>query len=86
MEYTTSRVISSHPCPWCSTQYSQIFHSSPCPNVEEIEFFENGTLKRIKFRNPSYRTVTINPNPYVPYTNVTRSSNGNSGQSTIHPK
>ena len=85
MEYTTSRVISSQPCPWCSTKFSQIYHSGPCPNVEEIEFFENGTLKRIKFRNPS---ATIDPSPYKwkPTDTISWSYNGNSGQSTIHPK
>jgi len=76
------------PCPWCSSAVQKIYHW-PCPNVEEVEYYENGNVKRIKFRDPNrqsyiYKQV-INPpyNPY-PYT-VTWTSNGNSGQSTIHP-
>lgn len=67
------------PCPWCSNDLQKIYHW-PCPNIEEVEYYENGNIKRIKFRNrtqPTYKDI----NPYVTY--VTWTSNGNFGQSTI---
>jgi hypothetical protein len=33
-------------CRWCPNTW----HGGPCPRVEELEFHENGSVKRVKFR------------------------------------
>ena len=34
------------PCPYCGASG----HTEPCPNVEAIDYYENGSIKRIEFR------------------------------------
>jgi hypothetical protein len=67
-------------CPWCSTKEQMIYHW-PCPNVEEVEYYENGSVKRIKFRQQIQQISRVFEQH--PYTTVTWSNYGNSGQSSI---
>jgi len=33
-------------CGWCGC-----WHNGRCPDVEEIEYYENGSVKRVRFRD-----------------------------------
>ena len=37
-------------CPWCSGTYTYIFHSGVCPKVSAIEYYPNGSVKRVEFK------------------------------------
>lgn len=34
-----------HPCPYCGGG-----HTEPCPNVKAIEYYQDGSIKRVEFR------------------------------------
>jgi hypothetical protein len=36
-------------CEWCSNGYSFTIHSGKCPKVSGIEYYPNGTVKRVWF-------------------------------------
>ncbi len=38
--------------------YCGLVHNTVCPRIEEIEYYPNGTTKRVKLRTDTY-TVTI---------------------------
>jgi len=38
------------PCPWCSSPLYSVYHVGFCPRVKAIEYYENGTMKRVEFR------------------------------------
>lgn len=56
--------IDAHACRWCG-----LIHKGTCHRVEEIEYFPDGTVKRVRFRGdddqpltvPSEPTTTIGP-------------------------
>ena len=45
----TTGVRPADACPHCSGPYSWIIHNGACPKVAEIEYHQNGTVKRVKF-------------------------------------
>jgi len=52
-------------CPYCGLYHDL---SSLCPSIEEIEYYENGSVKRVKMKSPNYPsdnrvTIEIKPNP-----------------------
>ena len=49
----TTRNAAQGYCPYCSTPYSFIVHGGHCPKVKAIEYYPNGTVKRIEF-HPEY--------------------------------
>ena len=44
-----TNLFSSLPCRWCSTESTWIYHSGPCPHIKAIEYFPDGTVKRVEF-------------------------------------
>lgn len=40
-------------CPYCSSQWQQIYHGGACPKVRAIEYHPNGTIKRVEFNVPA---------------------------------
>ena len=55
--YTAGNLSAFYPvtatrCPWCSTQASNVFHTGPCPRVQAVEYYQNGTVKRVEFFEP----------------------------------
>lgn len=42
----TNTVSPEGQCPWCGP----VWHSGMCPRVEAIEYHQNGTIKRVEFR------------------------------------
>ena len=48
--YTTgSHCLDRQSCPWCSDEHTKVYHVGPCPRVKAIEYYPNGTIKRIEF-------------------------------------
>lgn len=45
MDLTTTGLTAT-PCGWCSGNGTQIY---PCPRVVEIEYWPDGTVKRVRF-------------------------------------
>lgn len=40
-------------CPHCSNPPSHyVYHDGKCPKVKSIEYYPNGTIKRIEFNPP----------------------------------
>jgi hypothetical protein len=37
-------------CPHCSGGNVQVYHSGACPRVRSVEYHENGSIKRIEYR------------------------------------
>lgn len=35
-------------CRWCSTANQVVYHA-PCPKVRSIEYYPNGTVKKVEF-------------------------------------
>jgi len=44
-------------CPYWSSEYSQVIHSGQCPKIKAIEYYPDGSKKRIEF---------FDPNDYMP--------------------
>ena len=36
-------------CPYCSNDSVQVYHGGKCPKVKAIEYYENGTVKKVEF-------------------------------------
>jgi len=50
----TGGTMQSYPsgeCGWCSNGPIKVYHCGPCPRVESIEYYPNGTVKSVKFRD-----------------------------------
>ena len=48
--YTTgSHCLDRQSCPWCSDEHTKVYHVGPCPRVKAIEYYPDGTIKRIEF-------------------------------------
>ena len=54
---------SSHHCGWCGD-----WHSGRCPRVRAIEYWPNGTVKRVEFYD-DYHPWRPAPVPYNPWPN-----------------
>ena len=39
-------------CPYCSNNGIKISHSGICPKVKAIEYYQNGSQKRVEFFSP----------------------------------
>lgn len=37
-------------CPYCSTEFSKIDHGGSCPKVRAIDYYPNGSVKRVEFK------------------------------------
>lgn len=44
-------------CPYCSDDYQKISHGGTCPRVKAIEYYPNGTIKRVEFHGPHPQRV-----------------------------
>ncbi|NHJ46157.1 MAG: hypothetical protein FK733_00080 [Asgard group archaeon] len=59
---TTATPSFDDKCPFCSTETSWVYHfGEPCPRIKAIEYYPNGRIKRIEFRDDYC------PNPCYPY-------------------
>ena len=47
MSATAWTVNTNKPCGYCGN-----YHDGMCPRVEEIEYHNDGTVKRVKLRDP----------------------------------
>lgn len=60
------------PCPFCSGPLTEIKHAGVCPKVREIEYYDNGRVKRVVFRGPNdwwydWRPAEpVKPAPWIP--------------------
>lgn len=43
-------------CPYCSGPSQKIFHGGACPKVKSIEYWPDGTIKKVEFRDPQQNT------------------------------
>jgi hypothetical protein len=59
---TASGTTSIPTCNYCGS-----WHTGICPRVAEIEYYEDGTVKRVKL-HPVGIPAAPQPLPYVPYT------------------
>jgi hypothetical protein len=55
--------VNAQPCPYCSSQYQWTFHGGQCPKIKAIEYFPNGQIKRVEFRDDT----DLYPPLYQPY-------------------
>ena len=39
------------PCPYCSSDINEIYHSGTCPEIAAIEYYPNGMTKRVEFHD-----------------------------------
>jgi hypothetical protein len=67
-------------CKWCG-----MIHGPRCPSVKAIEYFPDGTIKRVEFMTPADRSPSIqyyNPWPWqVPQTpSYTTGATGGNGK------
>lgn len=40
-------------CPFCSTHSRTIYHAGTCPRVKRIEYYPDGTIKAVQFKDGS---------------------------------
>ena len=48
----TTAGINPEPCPWCSKGLGPVYHSGKCPKVKSVEYYPNGSVKKIEFKEP----------------------------------
>lgn len=46
------------PCRWCSSEAHKIYHYGACPRVKRMEFYEDGTIKRVEFHDAAPALVS----------------------------
>ena len=48
---TAVRGLPPGACPWCSrpSVYHWVFHNGPCPRVRAVEYYPDGSIKRVEF-------------------------------------
>ena len=54
----TTATIAWQPCRWCGN----VMHMGECPRVKVIEYYPNGTIKRVEFHGYA---APICPDPLV---------------------
>lgn len=37
-------------CQYCSSTNQLVFHNGPCPRVRAVDYYENGTVRRVEFQ------------------------------------
>ena len=47
---SSAPLVAAAPCPWCSTEFVKVYHTGPCPRVKAIEYYPNGTVRRVEFK------------------------------------
>ena len=52
-------------CGWCSSETSKVYHTGYCPQVKAIEYYPDGSVKRVEFHS---HQSTITMDPRVPFT------------------
>lgn len=55
-------------CPYCSNEHNFIYHQGVCPKVKSIEYYENGTTKKVEFHEKKVESSELeiplpSPNP-----------------------
>ena len=48
----TTATMQGGGCPYCSSEGCQVYHVGICPKVKSIEYYENGTIKKVEFIIP----------------------------------
>ena len=45
------QVLPPGACPWCSRplEHHWVFHNGPCPRVKAIDYYPDGSIKRVEF-------------------------------------
>lgn len=76
-------------CRWCDQ-----IHGPTCPTVKAIEFFEDGTVKRVEFKTATDYAVPlahlnpslVGPSPYLPpiYVSFPPITYGNFNTAGVH--
>jgi len=58
-------------CPYCSDNNNTVYHSGQCPRIKAIEYYPDGSIKRIEFVTQSNQHGNVNradfvtqPNPF----------------------
>ena len=46
---TTGGSLFQNACPHCSGDFQKVFHSGKCPKIKAVEYYPNGTIKRIEY-------------------------------------
>ena len=46
---TTTGLPRENACPYCSSDSVQVYHQGKCPKIKSIEYYENGTIKKVDF-------------------------------------
>ena len=36
-------------CPHCSGPHSAVFHGGPCPRIKAVEYYPDGSIKRVEY-------------------------------------
>lgn len=55
---TTERITGTATWPgWCPHCGRNVAHFGPCPNIAAIEYYPNGTIKRIEYRASASSSV-----------------------------
>lgn len=50
-------------CPYCSSFINRVYHTGMCPSVQAVEYYPNGSVKRIEFREQAQpRMPGLHPN------------------------
>lgn len=48
----TTGVVQSGGCPYCSSESVQVYHGGTCPRVKAIEYYPDGTIRKVEFVIP----------------------------------
>ena len=51
---STINLSDSRACPHCSSQYQLVYHGDTCPRVKSIEYYPNGTIKKLEFNDQNF--------------------------------
>lgn len=49
----TTPIHSGGGCPYCSNSWIRVDHDGICPKVKSIEYYPDGTVKRVELRDES---------------------------------
>ena len=47
----TGTVNAGRACPYCSSDNCLVYHSGKCPKVKSIEYYPDGTIKKVEFND-----------------------------------
>jgi len=49
---------------WCTCNHCGFIHDGVCPRIKSIEYFENGTIKKIEYYGGIDQLTQYNDDPY----------------------